>query len=68
MTNRIRSIKPLLERSPFAKSLRIFFWIVPITGIKGRVMKTELFAFLRSEITGLALNTDNQNCSSEPLL
>lgn len=61
-------MNPLLERSPLASSLRIFFWIVPITEMYGRLMKMELLAFLRSDIVVLALNTDNQNCSSEPLL
>jgi len=34
----------------------------------GRLMKMELLAFLRSDMVVFALNTESQNCSSEPLL
>ena len=67
-TNRMRSMKPLAERSPLASSERMRFCIVPITDTNGRLIKIELRELLRSDMVGFALNTDSQNCSSEPLL
>lgn len=64
---RMRSDKPV-GAFTFANSFKIFFWIVPMTDIYGRLMKMELLAFFRSDMVVLALNTESQNCSSEPLL
>ena len=61
-------MNPFAERSPLASSERMRFCIVPITDMNGRLMKMELRELLRSDIVGLALYTESQNCSSEPLL
>lgn len=67
-TNKIRSIKPFSLLSPFASSLSSPFCIVPITDIKECLMNAEFLFPCLSSIIGFPLNTDSQNCSSEPLL
>ena len=52
----------------FGKFGKNAYCIVPITDTNGRLIKIELRELLRSDMVGLALNIDSQNCSSEPLL
>ena len=60
--------KPVAGAFTFSQLVQDFLLDSTNDDMYGRLMKMELLAFLRSDIVVLALNTDSQNCSSEPLL